>query len=454
MHKYDVMVLGSGCGLDIARQASNRGKSVALVEPGLLGGTCVNVGCIPSKMLIAPADLIVEQERARRLGVRMKVEDIDFPAIMKRMRTERARTQVHLKHTVAELPRVHWYRSAGEFVAPGVATVDGEKLSAKLTFIAAGARPFIPPIAGLDTVPYLTNDSALELTDAPASLIIIGGGYIAVEFCHFFAAMGTRVTVIEMMDRLVTAEEPEVSATLEAELARRATVVTSVKVESVVASDIGVSVTARRGKRGKARTFDAQRVLVAVGRRPNADVMNVKAAGIAVDARGYIEVDSHMQTNVDGVYAVGDITGKAMFRHAANVQALVAVMNGLDGADVEMDYSAMPHAVYSSPQIASVGLTEAQARAASHEVTTQLTPYNSVAKGEALDENVGFTKLVMQRGTEKILGFHIVGPYAPILIQEVVNAMQSGGQLDEIARGIHIHPELTELIPSSFVGIG
>jgi mycothione reductase len=453
MQKYEVVVLGTGCGLDIARRASGKGKSVALVEPGPLGGTCINVGCVPSKMLIAPADMVVEQERAKRLGVKVNVESIDFPAIMRRMRRGRADSQHHLKHGVEDLEGTRFYPGAAVFVAPGVLETGGVEIGGDRIFITAGARPLVPPIAGLDTVPYLTNDSVLELTKVPESLIIIGGGYIAVEYCHFFAAMGTRVTMLEMMDRLVTAEEPELSATLKDVLSHRATVVTGVKVESVVATADGVRVTARRGVRGKDRMFDAERILVAVGRRSNADMLHVEAAGIATDGKGFIEVDSHMRTNVEGVYAAGDITGKAMFRHAANVQALVAAMNGLDGADVEMDYRAIPHAIYSSPQIASVGLTEAQAREAGHEVMTLLTPYSSVAKGAALDEKDGFTKVIMKRGTDTILGFHIIGPYAPMLIQEVVNAMQSGGHLDEIARGIHIHPELTELITSSFEGI-
>ena len=453
MHKYDVVILGTGCGLDIARKAAAKGKSVALVEPGALGGTCINVGCIPSKMLIAPADMVMEQERARRLGVKVRVESVDFPAIMRRMRRGRADSQHHLEHGVADIEGARLYTSPGVFVAPGILSVGGEEIGGELIFITAGARPLVPPIAGLDTVPYLTNESLLELTKLPESLIIVGGGYIAVEFCHFFAAMGTRVTMLEMMDKLVTAEEPEFSATLKDVLSHRATILTGVKVESVEAVTGGVRVTARRGARGKARAFDAEHVLMAVGRRPNSDVLHVEAAGIATDARGFIVVDSHMRTNVDGVYAAGDITGKAMFRHAANVQALVASVNGLDGGDVEMDYRAIPHAVYTYPQIASVGLTEAQAREAGHEVTTLLTPYSSVAKGEALDENDGFTKVVMKQGTDTILGFHIIGPYAPMLIQEVVNAMQSGGHLDEIARAIHIHPELTELIPSSFEGL-
>ena len=453
MQQFDVVVLGSGCGLDIAGQALGKGKSVALVEPGPLGGTCVNVGCIPSKMLIAPADMIAERERAERLGVKMTIEAIDFPSIMKRMRDSRAGSQEHLQHTVGEWEGVHYLIGAGEFVSPSVVQVNGEQFSAPLIFIGAGARPFIPPIPGLDTVDYLTNDSLLELTTLPKSLIIIGGGYIAVEYCHFFSAMGTKVTVVEMADRLVTAEEPEISAVLQQELSKRARIVTSMKVESVASRRDGVTVTARKNESEKASSFHAERLLVAVGRRPNADVLRADKAGVQIDKRGFIEADSHMRANQSGVYAVGDINGKAMFRHAANVQALVAAANGLDGLDVEFDSRAVPHAVYSHPQIASVGLTEAQARHAGYDIQTTTTSYSDVAKGVALDENAGFTKAVVERGSERILGFHIVGPYAPILIQEVVNAMQSGGNVDEVARGIHIHPELTELIPSSFQGL-
>jgi len=453
MQQYDVLVLGSGCGLDIARQAAAGGKRVALIEPGPLGGTCVNVGCIPSKMLIAPADMVVEQQRARRLGVKATVESIDAASIMRRMRKGRAASQSHLRHSIRELDGVDHLRAAGKFVSRGVVDVAGKRVSAPLIFIAAGARPSVPPIPGLESVDHLTNDSLLELTNLPESLIIMGGGYIAVEFCHFFAAMGTRVTILEMADRLVMSEEPEISASLKEELSKRARIVTGARVEAVASRRDGVSVTARMGEGGKIASYHAARLLVAVGRRSNADLLQVDKAGILTDKRGFVEVDGHMRTNAAGVYAVGDINGKAMFRHAANVQAMVAAANALDGADVEMDYHALPHAVYSWPQIASVGLTEAQAREAGHEVTTLLTPYSSVAKGEALDENVGFTKVVMKSGTETILGFHIIGPYAPILIQEVVNAMQSGGHLDEIARGVHIHPELTELIPTSFEGI-
>jgi len=388
-----------------------------------------------------------EQERAARLGVRTQVEAVDCTGIMRRVRAGRAHMRGHLRESIGA--GVRHFRKPGVFVAPHIVRSGGTEIEATQVFIAAGARTVIPPIPGLDSLDYLTNESVLELSEKPESLIIMGGGYIAVEYCHFFAAMGTRVTVVEMMDRLVTSEEPEVSAALQQALSKRARILTGMKVAAVTAGRHGVSVSARPSAGGELRTLRAERLLVAVGRRSNADQLKVAEAGIESDRRDFVTVDARMRTSQPEVYAVGDINGKAMFRHAANVQALVAAANAFDGADVEMDYRAVPHAVYSYPQIASVGLTEVQAREAGFDVVTTTTPYADVAKGQALMEYEGFTKAVVERATERILGFHIIGPYAPILIQEVVNAMQSGGNVDELVRGIHIHPELTELIPSS-----
>ena len=297
---------------------------------------------------------------------------------------------------------------------------------------------------------YLTNESVLELERLPASLIILGGGYIAVEYAHFFAAMGSAVTMIEMADRLVTGEEPEISRVLQDELSRRVHIVTDVKAESVSTKGTTVAVTGRSQSTGEAATFEADSIMVALGRRSNADLLHVERADIRTDNHGFIEVDEYMNTSQLNVYAIGDINGRSMFRHSANVMALVAAANSLDHDSIPMDYTVVPHAVYSYPQIASVGLTEAQARAAKYDVITSITPYTDIAKGEALDEQAGFAKAIADRQSGRILGFHLIGPSAPVLIQEVVNAMKSGGNMDEILRAIHIHPSLTELIPSAF----
>ena len=454
MKKYDVIVLGSGCGMEIVDQATAKRLSVALVEPGALGGTCLNVGCIPSKMLIASADLIVEQERAERIGVKMTVVSVDFPAIMHRMRASRRKSEQHMRDAVPHLPGVAFYPARGVLVAPKVVKIDGEEISGEQVFIACGGRPSIPPIPGLNEVEYLTSDTVLELDERPESIIIIGGGYIAVEYCHFFAAVGTRVTVLEMAERLVGGEEPEISETLGEELAKRARVLTGMRVESVDRKDGLVGVSARSERSGKATEFEAQRILVAVGRRPNTDLLEVAKGGIDTDAHGYVVVDEYMRTNQAGTYAVGDVNGRSMFRHSANVMAQVAAANAFEQRSIAMDYSAVPHAVYSSPQIASVGLTEARARELGHDIVVTRTPYANTAKGEAIAEEVGFAKAIVEKESQQILGFHIIGPHAAILIQEVVNAMKSGGHVDEIVRAIHIHPSLSELIPSAFADGG
>ena len=454
MKDYDIIVLGSGCGLELVQQGSTRGLSVALVEPGALGGTCLNVGCIPSKMLIATADIIAEQARASRLGVELSVDDIDFSGIMQRMRDSRASSNEHLLASIADFPGVELYRASGAFAGPHEVEVDGQRINGKEIFVGVGGRPFIPPIKGLSEVDYLTNESLLEMTALPNSMVILGGGYIAVEYGHFFSAMGVQVTVLEMVDRLVIAEEEEISAVLEEELSTRFTIATGTKAEEVQKTSTGVRVVARNMHTGETAFYDAQTLLVAVGRVPNSDIVRADMAGLRMDGQGNIEVDEYMRTSQPGVWAIGDINGKSMFRHSANVMALVAAADALEGRQVPMDYSAIPHAVYSYPQIASVGMTEAQAREAGLEFSVARAPYTSTAKGEALAEDAGFAKAIVAGDGERILGFHIVGPHAPILIQEVVNAMQSGGHVDELVRGVHIHPSLSELIPSVLAELG
>ena len=300
---------------------------------------------------------------------------------------------------------------------------------------------------------YLTNESVLELKERPESLIIIGGGYIAVEYGHFFAAMGTEVTILEMADRLVLSEEPEIAALLERKLGQRMVVRTGARVEEVEAGGDGVKVICRNQKTGRARTFKAQYVMMAVGRRSNADILRVEATGVEVDERGFIRVDEHMRTSRENIYAVGDANGRQMFTHMANREAAIVAHNFLHGANLVVNYSAVPHAVYSHPQIASVGLREDEARQ-DHDVLVGRTDYHEIARGEAIMEQDGFAKAVVAGDTGKILGFHIIGPYAPELIQEVVNAITSGGNVDELNEGIHIHPALSELIPTAVNSAG
>ena len=447
MKEYDVAVIGSGCGLTIADEAVEHGLRVAVVDKGPLGGTCLNLGCIPSKMLIYAADRAVEIQEAMKLGIEAEIKRIDFGSIMERMRESVKEGQDYVRRGIAESKKLDLYEGEGHFVADNTIEVNGQKVKGEKVFIASGSRPFVPPIKGVESVAYWTNETVLQLEEKPDSLIIIGGGYIAVEYGHFFAAMGTRVTILEMADRLVLAEEPEVADLLRKQLSRRMEVHTGATAEEVKKNGDGVAVVVKTGD-GKRREFRAQRLLVAVGRRSNADLLKLENTGVQTDQRGFIKVNEYLETSKKDIFAVGDVNGLQMFTHAANRQAALVLDNALHGSKTKVDLSVTPHAVYSHPQIASVGLTEEKARKG-HQILLGRAKYFSVAKGEAMMEEEGFAKAIVERKTRKLLGFHIIGPSAPELIQEVTNAMASGGQMDYIYNGMHIHPALNELIEAA-----
>jgi mycothione reductase len=446
MKKYDIVVIGSGCGMNIVDEALNHGMSVALVDKGPLGGTCANLGCIPSKMLIFPADRIAEIQEAGKLGIDAGIKNVDFTFIMERMRKFISENEQEMRHGLSQAEGLGFYEGEGRFTGKYTLEVNGETLKGDKIFIAAGSRPMIPPVTGLDKVDYLTSETVLQLKERPDSLLIIGGGYIAVEYGHFFAAMGTKVTILEMADRLVLAEEPEISELLKKELSRRMEVYTDARAVEVKENGHGITVVASDLKKGGKREFSAQQILVAVGRRSNADLLKVENTGVQVEKGGFIKVDEYLETTRKNIYAVGDINGKQMFTHVANMEALLAADNTIHGSKIKIDYSAAPHAVYSYPQIASVGLTE-EAAAKIHEILIGKAKYLDVAKGEAMMEEKGFAKAVVAADSGNILGFHIIGPYAPILIQEVINVMAAGGETDQIQESMHIHPSISELIP-------
>jgi dihydrolipoamide dehydrogenase len=446
LKSYDVIVIGSGAGAIISDEAAAQGLKVALIDKGpLLGGTCLNWGCIPSKMLIYTADRIVEIEESRKLSIEAEIKNIDFHSIMERMRQSRQESQIHIREGIKQSKNLDFYEGKGYFVGDYTMEVNGEKLKGEKVFIAAGSHPFIPPIKGSENVDYLTNESVLELKESPDSLIIIGGGYIAVEFGHFFAAMGTQVTILEMADRLVLSEEPQISDLLKSELSTRMGVYTNALAEEVKESEHGVVVVTKDTNTGKRREFTAQRIMMAVGRRSNADILEVENTGLETDKKGFIKVNEYLETNRQDIFAVGDANGQQMFRHMANREAEIVTQNAFYGTKIKVDYSAVPHAVYSHPQVASVGLSEAQARE-KHNIFIGRTKYFDTAKGEAMMEKQGFAKAIVEKNSSRILGFHIIGPYAPELIQEVVNAMTSGGGMEELGQGIHIHPALSELV--------
>jgi dihydrolipoamide dehydrogenase len=446
MKKYDVIVVGSGSGMIIANEAVDHGYSVALVDRGPLGGTCLNVGCIPSKMLIFPADRIADIQHSEKLGIDAEVESIDFKSIMKRMKKSVSEPRKHMREAIHHREDMDYYKTEGYFTADYILNVSGQEIKGEKIFLASGSRPVIPPIKGIKDITYLTNETVLELDKVPESLVIIGGGYIGVEYGHFFATMGTKVTIIEMAEGLLMDEEPEICELLKKKLRQRMAVNTDMSAEEVRKNGGGVVVIARDKKTGRKKEFQAEVVMLAVGRRSNADLLKVENSGIKTDKDGFIKVNDLFETTKKNIYAIGDANGKQMFTHVANREASLVAHNAFHNSSLKIDYNTAPHAIYSHPQIASVGLTETQARK-SHDVLVGKAKYLDTAKGEAMAEEEGFAKAIIDKETGHILGFHIIGPYAPILIQEVVNAMASGGHITEINQGIHIHPALSEIIP-------
>jgi mycothione reductase len=452
MEKYDVVVIGSGSGMVVVEEALSHGLKVALVDRGPTGGTCLNTGCIPSKMLIYAADMIIEAKEAKKLGIVAEIKNINFNFIMEHMRKNIRGYRDRMRKGLSKVENLDFYQGEAHFVQDYTLEVNSKKISGKKICIASGSRISIPPIKGLNSIDYLTNETVLQLKEKPESIIIIGGGYIAVEYSHFFASIGTKVTILEMADRLILSEEPAISELLRKKLSQRMEVHTNALVEEVKTKRANCVVVAKDANTHQQKEFTAQKVMVAVGRQSNADLLKVENTGVETDSRGYIKVNEYMETSKKNIYAVGDANGQQMFTHVANREAGVAANNMLHDSKEKMNYGAAPHAVYSHPQIASVGLTEETAKK-DHTILVGTAKYSDIAKGEAMMEEDSFAKAIVDEKTERILGFHIIGPNAPELIQEVVNTMESGDAISNIISGIHIHPALSELIQQTLANL-
>lgn len=446
---YDVIVIGSGSGMAIVENAVEAGLRVALVDKGPAGGTCLNAGCIPSKMLTAVADRVMEIREAERFGIRAAIEAIDFGQVMKEMLDAVLPEHEQIHQALRSEERIDYYEGTGHFVGQRELAVGNYRIQGEKIFIASGSRPAIPAIEGLDRVAFLTSETLLQLEALPKSLVIIGGGYIAAEYGHFFSALGTEVSIVQQRDRLLPAEEPEISEILTFDLSRRLRVYTGATVTSVQASDGGCRLVVQPEGRADSLFLSAEHILVAAGRKSNADLLQVEAAGIQTDANGFVRTDQYLQTSRKGIWAIGDANGRQMFTHTANAEAEAVWDNAMNGEHETINYDAVPRAVFTYPPVAAVGMTAEQA-AKTHEILVGTARYSDVAKGMALREDRGMAKVILEKENLKLLGFHIIGPHAPILIQEVVNAMALGGQLGALFSGQHIHPALTELIPKAF----
>jgi mycothione reductase len=446
--KYDLIVIGAGSGLDVAVAAAEHlGWKVALVEKGPLGGTCLNRGCIPSKMVIHAADVAETIRRAARFGIEAEIKAIDFAAITGRATNHVDAEAAAMEDSFKESELLDLYKETASFTGPRTLRAGERELRGERILIAAGARPLIPAIPGLDQVDYWTSTEALRQTRQPRSLIIIGGGYIGAELGHFYGALGTEVTIVQRADRLLRQEDIDIAREFTRVFSRKYNVLLNHTVTGVRQEQDGTKVVMVEDGRGASLTLEAEALLVAAGLHSNGDLLQVGKGGVDTDEHGFIKVDEFLATSAENVWALGDIIGRAQFKHAANREAQHVFWNMGGEHRHAMDYAVMPRAIFTSPQIAAVGLREQDARAMNIEHRALRFDYLETGMGLAIEAEDAFVKFIVEPVESKILGCHIMGPDASTLIHEVVVVMAAmEGNAAGITVPVHIHPALSEVI--------
>jgi dihydrolipoamide dehydrogenase len=455
MKQYDLITIGTGSAMNIvdAMIQENPNIRVAVIDKDEPGGICLTRGCIPSKILLYPAELVRTIEKARELGVDAKIASINFQMVMERMRTLINRDIDQIREGLSSSKNIDYYHTPSEFISPYTMRVDGTEITSKMIFLCIGSKINIPPIKGLDKIKYHTSDTVLKLTKLPESIAIIGGGYIAAEYGHFFSSMGSKVTIIGRNPQFVPEEEPEVSALAKKELERHITILTNQEAKEVKEVGDRKELVAVDRKSGKNTITTAKEIMVATGRGPITDILHPEKSGIRLTKEGWIEVNEYLETSQPNVWALGDADGKYPFKHVANYESKIVYYNAILKKKVKSDYHAIPHAVFTYPEIASVGLgeKEAIAKLGQDKVLIGFQKYEDTAKGEAMNAKDYFVKVIVEADTMRILGAHIVGPYASILIHEIIPLMYTeNGSYEPISDSIHIHPALSEVVDRAF----
>jgi len=448
MTDFDALVIGGGTGNNVAAAAADAGLETALVEPGPLGGTCLNRGCNPSKMLIQAANAVTDVREAGQFHVDATVDEIDHAAVVDEMDDLLGGIAEDMEARYREKDHLTLFKERTRFVDERTVELGGEAVTADRVVVAAGSRPLVPPIDGLDEVDYLTSQDALFLRESPERLTIMGGGYIAVELGYAFEAMGTDVTIVEMLDSLVPREDGDVAETFTEIAAERHDVHTGYRVTAVDVVEGRHRVHAE-SEAGDELTVAGDELLVALGRRPNSDTLDLDAAGIAVNENGFIETNAYLETSAEGVWAQGDIADNAMFKHSGDYETQHTVANVVHGERRAIDLSAMPHTIFTEPQIVGVGATEEELADAGTEYVVGRADYADSAMGRAKKLDHGFVKVLAAPDGE-LLGAHAIGHEASTLLHEAVLAMRTGLTVDEVADTIHAHPTLSKVVEAAF----
>jgi dihydrolipoamide dehydrogenase len=449
MKSYDLSIIGSGPGGYVAAvRAAQLGMTVQVIElEPRLGGVCTLRGCIPTKALLHTADVLEEARHGADIGV-----------LARDVRLELAGAQKHKEKVVRQSSngvtylmkknRVDVAQGFGRIAGPGrvsVRAADGAETAyaAKNILVATGSAPRSLPGIEIDHKTILSSDSILELTEVPKSLLVIGSGAVGVEFASIFARFGSKTTVIEVLPRIVPVEDEEISRELAASFKRQGIAVyVDTKVEKVTRTDAGVEVLARTSG-GKTETFRAEKMLLAVGRKPLSEKIGLEEAGVRTD-RGYIMVDGMMRTNVPGIYAIGDVVPTPWLAHVASAEGVVAAEHMAGKNPPPLNYDQVPGCTYCTPEVASIGLSEAKARERGYDVAVGKFPFSANGKARILNDTTGFVKIVAEKKYDEVLGVHIIGPRATELIGEAGAAMKLEATSEDLVRTIHAHPTLSE----------
>jgi dihydrolipoamide dehydrogenase len=449
MKKFDLIVIGSGsAGSNVMHRATGEGWKVALIESGPLGGSCVNVGCIPSKALIQSARTMKQVRDAGRFGVVVNSPKADWPKMLRRKDRIVARMKAGGYNGVAENSNVTLFEGEASFAGPREVRVNEETISADKIVIATGAKPLIPKIPGLDQTGFLTSTTVMEMENLPTSMIVIGGGIIALEFSQLFARLGVEVTILQRNKRLAPKLEEDISEEIGQILKNEGIkIVTGAKISGVSIENDLVYVT--NESTGKLERYNAEKLLVAAGRAPSSDRLNLEAAGVEADERGFIKVDATFKTSTEGIWAIGDAIGSPMFTHKAWHDGFLLAKQMIDGKAINPESRLIPFAVFTDPEIAGVGLGETEAREAGFKVEVKKYFFASHGRNLVDEKLEGFIKLIVDSENGRVIGAHLIGSEAGELIHELIAAIRFGATLADLQDMIHIHPTLAEAINSA-----
>jgi pyruvate/2-oxoglutarate dehydrogenase complex dihydrolipoamide dehydrogenase (E3) component len=455
--KYDAIVIGGGqAGPSLAARFAGAGKSVAIIERNLFGGTCVNTGCTPTKALIASARIAYDARRAHGYGIELPAAGVavDMRAVQARKKRIVDASRTGLENWIRGMQNCTVYKGHARFESARSVNVAGQELTSEQIFINVGGRPRIPAFPGIDSVAFFTSTSLLELEELPAHLVIVGGSYVGLEFAQMYRRFGSDVTVIEKESRLLSREDPEVAAEIQSALEAEGIQI-RLEAECIqLARDAG-SVTANVHCSAGSPQITGSHVLVAVGRMPNTDDLGLEKAGVETDHAGFIKVDDELRTNVSGIWALGDCNGKGAFTHTAYNDYEIVAANLFDGNPRRRLSDRIPcYALFVDPPLGRVGLTERDALAQGHAIRIGSRPMTRVARAVEKGETRGLMKVVVDARSNLILGASILGVGADEAIHSIIDVMAARVPYTTLRNTVHIHPTVSELIPTVLGELG